>query len=322
MRRGRARLQGARELGVQRRDRDVHRRQPLLRHGRDQVQVSLHPAGLGHQRERMVGLAQYLDHAAGEAQVALYRLVAVSRRADGDQLRPVGLARQLPAQQLHRVALGDDLRFKIEAGRQVQVAVRRPRVAVDAAVLAAPVGVERLAEVDVRRVVRGDEAARFFPGHLGARQRRRLFVAALPAVVEALAQVALEPVGEAGALPRPLMADSGTRTSSVVLAVLRSTLFIRTVCRMLPSWEALPLGLQPPGSPEVEKCAQNRAMDTLMLSRLQFAANISFHILFPTINIALCWFPVYFRVRHSTHATPHRRSTGRRPTTCGPRCLP
>src|SRR5688572_10432478 len=40
-------------------------------------------------------------------------------------------------------------------------------------------------------------------------------------------------------------------------------------------------------------------MDTLLLSRLQFAANISFHILFPTINIALCWFLLYFRMRHS-----------------------
>ncbi len=38
-------------------------------------------------------------------------------------------------------------------------------------------------------------------------------------------------------------------------------------------------------------------MDTLLLSRIQFAANISFHILFPTINIALCWFLVYFRLR-------------------------
>src|SRR5438105_550038 len=38
-------------------------------------------------------------------------------------------------------------------------------------------------------------------------------------------------------------------------------------------------------------------MDTLILSRLQFAANISFHILFPTISIALSWFLVYFRVR-------------------------
>src|SRR5687767_13316817 len=38
-------------------------------------------------------------------------------------------------------------------------------------------------------------------------------------------------------------------------------------------------------------------MDTLLLSRLQFAANISFHILFPTITIALVWFLVYFRFR-------------------------
>jgi cytochrome bd ubiquinol oxidase subunit I len=38
-------------------------------------------------------------------------------------------------------------------------------------------------------------------------------------------------------------------------------------------------------------------MDTLLLSRLQFAANIGFHILFPAINIALCWFLVYFRAR-------------------------
>ena len=39
-------------------------------------------------------------------------------------------------------------------------------------------------------------------------------------------------------------------------------------------------------------------MDTLLLSRIQFGANISFHILFPTITIALSWFLVYFRVRH------------------------
>jgi cytochrome d ubiquinol oxidase subunit I len=39
-------------------------------------------------------------------------------------------------------------------------------------------------------------------------------------------------------------------------------------------------------------------MDALMLSRLQFAANISFHILFPTITIALGWFLLFFRIRH------------------------
>ena len=38
-------------------------------------------------------------------------------------------------------------------------------------------------------------------------------------------------------------------------------------------------------------------MDTLILSRIQFGANISFHILFPTITIALGWVLFYFRVR-------------------------
>ena len=38
-------------------------------------------------------------------------------------------------------------------------------------------------------------------------------------------------------------------------------------------------------------------MDALMLSRIQFAANISFHILFPTITISLGWLLLWFRVR-------------------------
>src|SRR3989344_546523 len=46
-------------------------------------------------------------------------------------------------------------------------------------------------------------------------------------------------------------------------------------------------------------------MDAFTLSRIQFAANISFHILFPTITIALCWFLVFFRLRHTaTRGTP------------------
>jgi cytochrome bd ubiquinol oxidase subunit I len=38
-------------------------------------------------------------------------------------------------------------------------------------------------------------------------------------------------------------------------------------------------------------------MDTLILSRIQFGANISFHILFPTISIALGWVLVFFKLR-------------------------
>ncbi len=39
------------------------------------------------------------------------------------------------------------------------------------------------------------------------------------------------------------------------------------------------------------------ALDPILLARLQFAANISFHILFPTISIGLCWVLLYFRTR-------------------------
>ncbi|MEC8325327.1 MAG: cytochrome ubiquinol oxidase subunit I [Pseudomonadota bacterium] len=45
-------------------------------------------------------------------------------------------------------------------------------------------------------------------------------------------------------------------------------------------------------------------LDTLMLSRIQFAANISFHILFPTITIAMCWFLVFFKVRFDMTGNP------------------
>lgn len=38
-------------------------------------------------------------------------------------------------------------------------------------------------------------------------------------------------------------------------------------------------------------------MDTLLFSRIQFGANISFHILFPTITIGLGWMLLYFKLR-------------------------
>jgi cytochrome bd ubiquinol oxidase subunit I len=40
------------------------------------------------------------------------------------------------------------------------------------------------------------------------------------------------------------------------------------------------------------------AAEALMLARVQFGLNIAFHILFPSLTIALAWFLVYFRVRY------------------------
>ena len=45
-------------------------------------------------------------------------------------------------------------------------------------------------------------------------------------------------------------------------------------------------------------------IDTLMLSRIQFAANISFHILFPSITIGLAWILFYFKLRFNLSDDP------------------
>ena len=39
--------------------------------------------------------------------------------------------------------------------------------------------------------------------------------------------------------------------------------------------------------------------DPALLSRIQFAANITFHILFPTLTIALGWFLLFFKIRYN-----------------------
>ncbi len=45
-------------------------------------------------------------------------------------------------------------------------------------------------------------------------------------------------------------------------------------------------------------------INALMLSRIQFALNISFHILFPTITIALAWILFYFKLRFDLSKHP------------------
>jgi cytochrome d ubiquinol oxidase subunit I len=47
------------------------------------------------------------------------------------------------------------------------------------------------------------------------------------------------------------------------------------------------------------------ALDPVALARIQFAANMSFHILFPTISIAMGWVLFYFKIRHSTSRAAH-----------------
>ena len=46
-------------------------------------------------------------------------------------------------------------------------------------------------------------------------------------------------------------------------------------------------------------------LDPVVLARLQFAANITFHILFPTISIAMGWFLLFFKTRFVANGEQH-----------------
>ena len=46
-------------------------------------------------------------------------------------------------------------------------------------------------------------------------------------------------------------------------------------------------------------------MDEFLLSRIQFAANITFHILFPTITIAMGWVLLFFKLRFNRTGHDH-----------------
>src|SRR5262249_21381297 len=132
------------------------------------------------------------------------------------KLRLVPGARERGAHALGRVHLRDDARLEIEAGRHVEVAVRRPGEAVDAAVLATAIGVDRDVEVDVGRIVAVQDALRLLLAARGARGEvllRRALVEPAPAFVARLALHALEAVRDgprrAAPLERgPLAADA------------------------------------------------------------------------------------------------------------------
>jgi cytochrome bd ubiquinol oxidase subunit I len=48
-------------------------------------------------------------------------------------------------------------------------------------------------------------------------------------------------------------------------------------------------------------------MEAVFLARIQFAANITFHILFPSISIALGWVLLFFRLKHLRATDPQQK---------------
>ena len=106
------------------------------------------------------------------------------------------------------VLLGEQLALEVEPGREAHIGVGRTGEAVEAAVLAAAIGIDRPVERNVGRLVAGDDALRLLPRHLGRERLGRLL--ARPAVVEILAGEDLVAAGGVGrgAPPAPALVRS------------------------------------------------------------------------------------------------------------------
>src|SRR5690606_7022597 len=117
-------------------------------------------------------------------QFALDRLIGIRIRAEHDRARTVAWFAKLLLEQRGGIALVEQPRLEIEAGRQIDVRVARTRVAIDAAVLAAAVRVDRLRHRQLRRVVAAYDRARRLGLHDRLERRQRLIERA-PAVVVA-----------------------------------------------------------------------------------------------------------------------------------------
>ena len=106
---GGARIELARELAVEHRDRDEDARQLLRGHRREQVDVALDQRALGGDRQRMIARGEHFDHRTRDLPFALDRLVRIGVGAERDGLAAVARLRQLRAQQLRGVRLGEEL---------------------------------------------------------------------------------------------------------------------------------------------------------------------------------------------------------------------
>ena len=160
----------------------------------------------------MSGPLQHFEDAAHDLIAPLDRLIRIGIGADGDDLGHIAGRRQFALQQLRRMRLHEQLRFEIEARRQAEIGVRRPGETIDAAVLAAAIGIDRAVEGNVGGIVAGDDLPRRVDRH--RRPERRQILDAQPTVIEGDAGQRLEAsgaVGDRAAAAPPITIDGCPR---------------------------------------------------------------------------------------------------------------
>ena len=90
----------------------------------------------------MAEAVQHFQHGAGQPQLAFHRLIGVRIGAKGDRAGLIAWLAKLLFQKRRDIGLEHQLRFEIEPWREAQIGMGWPRIAVDAAMFAATIGVD------------------------------------------------------------------------------------------------------------------------------------------------------------------------------------
>ena len=204
--RARARLHGPGELAVERGHRQRHLHQAALGHRGEKIEIAQHQRRFGDDADRVIRRAQHFEDAPHDAVAPLDRLIGIGVGADGDGTHRIAGIGQLAGQSFGSVGLGEQLGLEVEPRRQAEKGMGRPGEAVDAAMLAAPIGVDRTVEADIGGFVAGDDAPRRHLLHFGG--ERIEFAERVPAIVDRLIGDRLEPAGAVG-LGTPAMPATG-----------------------------------------------------------------------------------------------------------------
>ena len=194
LRRGGARLHLAAQRAVQCCDRHAGPDQAFFGHGGEQVDVALDQGGFRQQADRVVVRRQHFQHLPGHLVGSFDRLVRVGVHAQRDRAADIAGAGEFPFQLPDRIGLVEKPTFEIETGGQPVEGMAGPGKAIDAAMLAAAIGVDRPVEGNVGRAVEGDHRPRRFRHHQRLDPRGILFDR-VPAIIEGEAGLFLEPSG-------------------------------------------------------------------------------------------------------------------------------
>mmetsp|Transcript_23493 Transcript_23493/g.41388 ORF Transcript_23493/g.41388 Transcript_23493/m.41388 type:complete len:385 (+) Transcript_23493:1620-2774(+) len=163
-----ARLHQARQVWVQRRYGNAHTHQTPLRHTPQNVEVTFDQRPFGHDGHRMATPLKHLQTATHDLVCPLYRLIRVRIGADGQRRHFVRSVRQFRFQHLWRIGPRHQPGFKIQPRRQPQIGVTGPGKAIDTAMFAPAIRIDRPVKGQIGRAVVADHAAGPFKRHFGA----------------------------------------------------------------------------------------------------------------------------------------------------------